>query len=118
MKGYGIRLEKARSRRYHAFTIMDANCADDILLQANTPARDESLLHSQEKEACGICVHVTTDKTEYMCFNQNKRGDISPQKGELEEIFINLGSSVSSTENVINMQLEKARFIIDRLLVL
>ena len=54
---------------------MDAHYADVIALLANTPAQAETLLHSLEWEADGIGLHVNTDKTEYMCFNQ--RGDIS-----------------------------------------
>ena len=54
-----------------------------------------------------------------MCFNQ--RGDISTLKGgplKLVDKFTNLGSSVSSTENDINMWLAKAWTAIDRLLVI
>ena len=50
-----------------------------------------------------------------MCFNQ--RGDISTLKGgplKLEDKFTYLGSSVSSTENDINMRLAKVWTVIDR----
>ena len=40
--------KKARSRRYPADTITDADYADDIALLANTPTQAEFLLHSQE----------------------------------------------------------------------
>ena len=46
-----------------------------MLFLANTPTQAESLLHSLEKPAGDIGVHVNTDKTEYMCFN--KKGEIS-----------------------------------------
>ena len=65
---------KKRSRRYLAQTIPDADYADDIALLANTPAQLETLLHSLERVAGGIGLHVNANKTEYMCFNQ--RGDI------------------------------------------
>ena len=90
--------------------------ADNITLLANTPAQAESLLHSLERAADGIGLHVNVNKTEYMCFNQ--RGDISTQKGRpLKRVdkFTYLGSSVSSTENDINMRLTKACTAIDRL---
>ena len=54
-----------------------------------------------------------------MCFNQ--RGDISTLKGgplKLVDKFTYLGSSVSSTENDINMRLAKAWTTIDRLSVI
>ena len=79
MKENGFKLAKERSRRYPAQTITDADYADDITLLANTPAQAETLLHSLERAAAGIDLHVNADKMEYMCFNQ--RGDISTLKG-------------------------------------
>ena len=74
------------------------------MLLANTPAQVESLLHCLERVAGGIGFHVNADKTEYMFFNQ--RGDIFTLDGghlKLVDKFTYLGSSVSSTENDINM---------------
>ena len=98
---------------------MDADYADDIALLANTPAQAETLLHSLEQAASGIGLHVNTNKTEYMCFNQ--RGDISTLNGsslKLVDKFTYLGSSVSSTETDINTRLTKAWTAIDRLSVI
>ena len=103
MKENGFTLAKARSRIYLARTILDADYADDIALLANTPAQVQSLLHSLERVAGDIGLHVNADKTEFMCFNL--RGDISTLNGrslKLVDKFTNLGSSVSSTENGIN----------------
>ena len=44
----GFELTKKRSRRYPAKTITDADYADDIAIQANTPNQAETLLHSLE----------------------------------------------------------------------
>ena len=88
------------------------------VLLANTPTQLESLLHSLEWAASSKGLHVNVDKTEYMCFNQ--RGHISTLNGgplKLVDKFINLGSSVSSTENDINTQLAKAWTAINRLSV-
>ena len=104
MKENGFKLAKERSRRYPAQIITDADYAKDIALLANTHAQAESLLHSPERAAGAIALHINADKTEYMCFNQ--RGDISILKGNtlrLVDKFTNLGSSVSSTETDINM---------------
>ena len=109
MKEYGFKLTKERSRRYPAQNVRDADYTDDIALLANTPAQAESQLHSLEREAAYIGLHVNADKTEYMCFNQ--RGDISTLKGgllKLIEKFTYQGSSVSSTKNDINTRLAKA----------
>ena len=78
MKDNGFKLTKERSRRYHAQTITDADYADDLALLANTPTQAESLLHSLERAAARIGLHVNADKTEYMCFNQ--RGGIKKEE--------------------------------------
>ena len=106
-------------KRYTIQTITDANFAEDIALLANTPTQAESLLHSLEQASSGRGLHGNADKTEYMCFNQ--RGDISTQKSgspKLMDEFTYLGSSVSSTENDINMRLAKAWTVIDSLSVI
>ena len=98
---------------------MDVDNTDDIALLANTLAQTETLLHSLEWAAAGISFHVNADKMEYMCFNQ--RGDIFTLNGSSQKLvdkFTYLGSSVSSTETDINMQLAKAWTAINRLLVI
>ena len=83
--------------------------AGDLALLANTPAQAQSMLHSLERAAGGIGLHVNANKTEYMCFNQI--GDISTLNGrslKLVDKFTDLGGSVSSTEHDINTRLVKA----------
>ena len=113
-----FKLTKERSRRYPAQTITDADYADDTALLANTPAQAETLLHSLERAAAGIGLHVNAHKTEYICFNQT--GDISTLKSsslKLVDKFIYQGGSVSSTETDINTWLAKAWTAFDRLSV-
>ena len=91
MKENGVKLAKVRSKRYPAQTITDADYAENIALKVNAPTQAKSLLHSLERKAGGIGLHVNADKTDYMCFN--KRGDISKLKGgplTLENKFIYL----------------------------
>ena len=112
----GFELTKKRSKRYPAKTITDADYADDLSLLANTPDQAETLLHSLERAAAGIGVHV---KTEYMCYNQT--GNITTLGGaslRLVDKFTDLGSSVSSTENDIDTRLTKAWTAIDRLSII
>ena len=67
IKENGVRLKKkARSRRYPAETIMDADYADNIALLANTLTKAESLLHNWEQAVGGISFHVNANKTEYV----------------------------------------------------
>ena len=119
MRENGFKPAKERSRIHPIQTIMDANFADGIALIANTPVQTESQLYSLERAAGSISLHDKTDKTEYMYFNQ--RGDISTLKGGLLKLvdkFTYLGSSISSTENDINVRLAKAWKAINRVLVI
>ena len=95
MKENSFKLAKERSGRYPAQTNMDTNYADDVVLLANTPSQDETLLHSLEWVPTGISLHVNTHKTKYMYFNQ--RGDISTQNScslNLVDKFTYQGSSL------------------------
>ena len=88
-------------------------------LYYDAPAQAETLLHSLERAAAGIGLHVNAHKTEYMCFNQ--KGDISSLNGgslKVVDKFTYLGSSVSSTERNIDMRLVKAWTAIIRLSVI
>ena len=116
IKENGFELTKKRSRRYPATTITDADYADDIAILANTPDQAETLLHSLERAAASIGLHVNAHKTEYMCYNQT--GDISTLEGtplKLVDKFTYLGSSVESTEKDIETRLTKAWTAINRL---
>ena len=99
IKENAFELSKKRNRRHPAKTITDADYTDDIELLANAPAQAETLLHSLERAAAGIGLHVNANKTEYMCFNQT--GEISTLSGsslKLVDKFTYLGSSISSTK--------------------
>ena len=68
-----------KSRKYPVQTTADTDYTNDIALLANSPTQAKSLLHCLKWAAGGIGLHVNTDKTDYMCFNQ--RDDISALKG-------------------------------------
>ena len=100
MKENSFKLAKESSRKYPAKTITDTDNADHIARLVNSHTQADFLPHSLEQAAGGIGIHINTDKTEYMCFNQ--RGNISTRKGgpqKLVDEFTYLRSSVSSTEN-------------------
>ena len=99
--------------------VIKEHYADDIAILANTPNQAETLLHSLERAAAGVGLHVNAHKTEYMCYNQT--GDISTLDGtphKLVDKFTYLGSSVSSTEKDIDTQLTKAWIAINRLSII
>ena len=115
----GFELTKKRSRRYPAKTITDAGYADDIAILANTANQAETLLHSLERAAAGIDLHVNAHKTKYMGYNQT--GDIYTRDGtslRLVDKFTYLGSSFSSTEKDIDTRITNAWTAIDRLSII
>ena len=119
IKENGFELTKKRSRRYPVKTITDADYADDMAIQSNTPAQAETLQYSQERAAAGIGLHFSAHKTEYMRFNQT--GDISTLGNsslKLVDKLTYLGSSVSSTEKFNDTRLAKAWTVPDRLAVI
>ena len=76
----------------------------------------KTLLHSLERAATGMDLHVNAHKTEYMCYNQT--GDISTLEGtslKLVDKFTYLGSSISSTKKDIDTRLTKAWTATDKL---
>ena len=114
----GFELTKKRSRKYSAKTITDADYADDMAFLANTPNQAETLLHSLERAAPGIGLHVNAHKTEYMCFNQAVDISILDRTSlKLVDKCTYLGSCVSSTEKDIDTRLTKTWTAIDNLSV-
>ena len=106
MKENSFKLTKERSRKYPTQPIMNEDYTNDIVLLANTPTQTETLLHSLQCTQDRICA---------------LRGDISTLNDsslKLADKFTYLGSSVSSTETDINMQLAKAWTAINRLSVM
>ena len=79
-------------------------------------SNSETLLHSLERAAAGIGLHVKAHKTEFMCFNQ--RGDISTLNGSILKLVDKFTSSVSSIETDIDTRPVKAWTAIDRLSVI
>ena len=126
IKENSFKLTKERSSKYPAKTITDADYVDDIIdvvgvgnCLANAPAQAETQLHSLERAAAGIGLHINAHKTEYMCFNQT--GDISTLNGstlKLVDKFIYQGSSDSSNETDIDTWLAKTWTANDRLSVI
>ena len=79
----------------------------------------ESLLHSLERAAGDIGLHVNANEAEYMCFNQS--GDNSTLKSDPLKLVNKLSylrNSVSSAKNDINTPLAKAWTAIDWLSVI
>ena len=115
----GFEQTKKRSRRHPAKTITDADYANEIAILASKPNQAKTRLHSLERAAAGIGLHVNAHKTEYMSYNQT--GDITTLDGtplKLVDKFTYLGSSVSSTEKDIDTRLTKSWTAIDRISII
>ena len=109
-------LTKARSRRYPAITITDADYADDLALMADTIADAQSLLHSLEIAAGDVGLYVNAGKTEFISYNQD--GSINTLAGkDLKSVksFVYLGSNVASTEADVKTRIGKAWGALDGL---
>ena len=115
----GFELTKKRSRRYPAKNNYRRRLRRWHSVTDEYTYKAETLLHSLERAAAGIGLHVNAHKTWYMCYNQT--GDISTQDGtslKLVDKFIYRGSSVSSTEKDIDTRLTKVWTAIDRLSII
>ena len=80
-----------------------------LALLATTPAEAESLLNNLDRAVRGIVLFVISDKTEFMCFNQDDAISLlngKPQK--LVDQFIYLGSNIPSTESDVKIRINKA----------
>ena len=116
---FWLRADEEKKQKVPRKTITDADYADYLALLANTTNQAETLLHSLERVAAGIGLHVNAHKTEYICYNQT--GNITTLDGatlKLVNKFTYLGSSVSSTEKDIDTRLTKAWTTIDRLSII
>ena len=71
MKENGFTLKKMKYKWYPAENITAADSVDDQVRLVNTPAQAESLLHSLEQSTKGIGLYMNSDKTDFMCFNQD-----------------------------------------------
>ena len=97
----GFELTKRRSKRYPTKTITEADYADDIALLANAPNQAETLLHSLERAAAGIGLHVNAQKLN-ICATTKQATFPHGTSLKLVDKFTYPGSSVSSTEKDID----------------
>ena len=111
-----LQKEKSKGRRYPTEIIIDTDNTYDLALIAITLAQAESMLYYLEHAARGIGLYGNSDKTEFMCFNEN--GTISSLNDKLLKLegqFTYLRSNISSTESNVNIRICKAWTVLDRL---
>ena len=116
IKANGFTIKKSKNKQYPTETIKDMDYADDTALLANTRTQSKSQLHSLEQAAGGIGLHVKSNKTKHFCFKREEAlSTLSGSSLKLEDTFIYLDNSVSTTESDIDIRLAKAWTEIDRL---
>ena len=113
------RVESQYTTLYPTKIKTEADDVDDLVLLANTPARADSILNSQEHEAGSISFRMIANKTEYLSFK--REGTIStltsrPLKLVYQSTY--LGSNISSAESDVNLHLAKVWTAIDRLSII
>ena len=105
-----------RSRRYNVENIADTDYTDTLALLENTSSQAESLLHSLEQAAGDIGFYMNSDKTEFMCFNQDVTiSSLNSKPLKLVDLLIYLGSNILSTESDVSKYICKAWTAFDRL---
>ena len=65
-----FKLDRKRSRRHYSNVITDLDFADDIALVIEELEQAQNFLHCVQENAAKISLHLNSDKTEFMIFNQ------------------------------------------------
>ena len=99
----GLKITERKITRYPAVNITDADFADDIAITTNNLREANLLLHSIEKSAKEIGLHINVDKTEYITFNQHNtiRDVMSSQNGERKITILNTLVAILHLQNTI-----------------
>ena len=107
----GFTLIQRKSRRHPAKKISDADYADDIAVLTDYLEDAAKVLHNIEQLAQVIVLYVNSEKTEYMCLNQDASAGIkSLNGGKVKKVddFKYLGSYIGTTEQDVNIRIAKA----------
>ena len=66
----GFKLDRKRSRRHNRDVVTDLDISDDITLVTEELEQVQDFLHHVQENAAKIGLHLNSDKTEFMSFNQ------------------------------------------------
>ena len=107
----GFILIQIKSRRHLAKKISEADHADDIAVLTDYLKDAAKVLHNIEQLTQVIGLYVNSEKTEYMCLNQDASAGIkSLNGGKVKKVddFKYLDSYIGTTEQDINTRMAKA----------
>ena len=103
----GFNLDRKRSRRHNPNVITDLDFADDIALMAEELEQAQDFLHCVQENAAKIGLHLNSDKTEFMTFNEVQDTILKTVNNEnIKKIdnFKYLGAWIDDTANDVKVR--------------
>ena len=103
----GFKLDRKRSRRHNPNVITDLDFADDIALVAEELEQAQDFLHCVQENAAKIGLHLNSDKTEFMTFNEVQDTILKTVNNEnIKKIdsFKYLGAWIDDTANDVKVR--------------
>ena len=103
----GFNLDRKRSRRHNPNVITDLDFADDIALVAEELEQAQDFLHCVQENAAKIGLHLNSDKTEFMTFNEVQDTILKTVNNEnIKKIdsFKYLGAWIDDTANDVKVR--------------
>ena len=103
----GFNLDRRRSRRHNPNVITDLDFADDIALVAEELEQAQDFLHCVQENAAKIGLHLNSDKTEFMTFNEVQDTILKTVNNEnIKKIdsFKYLGAWIDDTANDVKVR--------------
>ena len=103
----GFKINRKRSRRHNPNVITDLDFADDIALVAEELEQAQDFLHCVQENAAKIGLHLNSDKTEFMSFNQVQDTVLKTVNNEnIKKVdnFKYLGAWIDDTANDVTVR--------------
>ena len=103
----GFKINRKRSRRHNPNVITDLDFADDIALVAEELEQAQDFLHCVQENAAKIGLHLNSDKTEFMTFNEVQDTILKTVNNEnIKKIdnFKYLGAWIDDTANDVKVR--------------
>ena len=103
----GFKLDRKRSRRHNPDVITDLDFADDIAFVTQELEQAQDFLHRVQENAAKIGLHLNSDKTEFMSFNQAQDSvlkTVNNENNKKVDNFKYLGAWIDDTANDVKVR--------------
>ena len=103
----GFKLDRKRSRRHNPDVITDLDFADDIAFVTEELEQAQDFLHRVQGNAAKIGLHLNSDKTEFMSFNQAQDSvlkTVNNENNKKVDNFKYLGAWIDDTANDVKVR--------------